>query len=467
MTLGNAAQADPVEGRGASLYRTVLEKHGGTLRPQSVQTKQEQIAELARNNPRMAINTLHHHIDFEWVMYAYECTRKDGAVGVDGQTAEDYAANLEQNLLSLIDRIKSGRYYAPAVRRHYIPKGDGGRRGLGIGSFENKVAERAIVMLMEPVYEQVFLDCSHGFRPNRSAHGALQSVWTAVMKQGGRWILDVDIRKFFDSLVPAKLRELLDRRVTDGVVRRMIDKWLKAGVLEAGQIHFPDLGTPQGGVASPLLANIYLHYVLDEWFAEQVKPRLRGTGTLARFADDFVMVFQYKDDAERVLEVLGKRLGKFGLQLHPDKTQLVDFRAGRKPQHADGDTVPTTFNFLGFAHVWGKSRRGKHVVRRVTAKDRFARTVAAIDDACRSMRHEPIREQHRSLCRKLTGHMAYFGITGNFRRLALLLCEVKRSWRKWLSRRSNESRVTWDAFNRLLEQLPLPRPRIYRSYAAT
>jgi group II intron reverse transcriptase/maturase len=436
------------------------------LRPQSVQTKQEQIAELARNNRGRAISTLHHHIDYEWVLYAYECTRKDGAIGVDGQTATEYAANLEQNLLSLIDRIKSGRYYAPAVRRHYIPKRDGGQRGLGIASFEDKVAQRAIVMLMEPVYEQVFLDCSHGFRPKRSAHRAVQAVWTAVMRQGGRWILDVDVRKFFDSLDPAKLRELLDRRVTDGVVRRMIDKWLKAGVLEEGQIHYPDLGTPQGGVVSPLLANIYLHYVLDEWFAEQVKPRLRGTGILVRFADDFVMVFQYKVDAERVLEVLGKRLGRFGLQLHPDKTQLVDFRAGRKPQHAGGDAVPTTFTFLGFAHVWVKSRWGRDVVRQVTAKDRVARTVASIDDACRRMRQEPLREQHRKLCMKLKGHMAYFGITGNIRRVAWLVHEAQRSWRKWLSRRSDKSRVSWEAFNRLLKQCPLPSPRIYRRYAA-
>jgi len=437
------------------------------LRPQSVQTKQEQIAKLARDNPGMAISTLHHHMDYEWVLYAYKCTRKDAAVGTDGQTAEEYAANLEQNLLSLIDRIKSGRYYAPAVRRHNIPKPDGGQRGLGITSFEDKVAQRAHVMLLEPIYEQVFLDCSLGFRPNRSAHRALRDVWKGIMKQGGRWILDVDIRKFFDSLVPAKLREFLDRRVTDGVVRRMIDKWLKAGVLEEGQIHYPDLGTPQGGVISPLLANIYLHYVLDEWFAEQVQPRLRGTGVLVRFADDFVMLFQNKEDADRVLEVLGKRLGKYGLQLHPDKTHLVDFRAGRKPHHAGGDAVPTTFNFLGFAHVWGKSRWGKKVVRQVTAKDRVARTEAAIDEACRSMRHEPLREQHRKLCLKLKGHMAYFGITGNIRRIARQIYEAQRSWRKWLSRRSNESRVPWDAFNRLLEELPLPSPRIYRCYAAT
>jgi RNA-directed DNA polymerase len=435
------------------------------LKPQSVQTKQERIAELTRNNPERAIYTLHHHIDYEWVRYAYECTRKDGATGVDGQTGAEYAANLEQNLLSLIDRIKSGHYYAPAVRRHYIAKRDGGMRGLGIASFEDKVAQRAIVMLLEPIYEEVFCDCSYGFRPKRSAHQALQEVWGAIMKRGGRWVLDVDVRKFFDSLVPAELRTFLDRRVTDGVVRRMIDKWLKAGVLEQGQIHYPETGTPQGGVVSPMLANIYLHYVLDEWFTEQVQPRLRGRSTLVRFADDFVMVFERQDEAERVLEVLGKRLGKYGLQLHPDKTQLVDFRAGRKPQHEGEEVQPSTFVFLGFTHVWGKSRWGKSVVRQLTAKDRFARTLAAIDDQCRSMRHETLREQHRRLCRKLKGHMAYFGITGNYRRVARLVQEVERSWRKWLSRRSNERAVPWKVFQRIKESFPLPRPTIVHRYA--
>lgn len=435
------------------------------MKPQSVQTKQERIAALARRYPQRALYTLHHHIDYEWVKYAYECTRKDGASGVDGQTGAQYALNLEQNLLSLIERIKSGRYYAPAVRRHYIPKRDGGLRGLGIASFEDKVAQRSIVMLLEPIYEQVFLDCSYGFRPKRSAHQALREVWYAVMKRGGRWVLDVDVRKFFDTLVPARLREFLDSRVTDGVVRRMIDKWLKAGVLEEGQMHYPDTGTPQGGVISPLLANIYLHYVLDAWFSEQVQPRLRGRRTLVRFADDFVMLFQYKDDADRVLEVLGKRLGKYGLQLHPDKTRLVDFRAGQKPApEGEEAAMATTFTFLGFVHVWAKSRRGRDVVRQQTARERFASTLTAINEQCRHMRHEPIREQHRKLCLKLRGHMAYFGITGNSRRVALLLHEAQRCWRKWLSRRSNEPVIPWEAFHRLLESLPLPGHTVVHRY---
>ena len=421
---------------------------------------------LARGNPAMAFISLNHYLDYEWVKYAYECTRKDGAVGVDGQTAEEYAANLERNLLSLIDRLKSGRYQAPPVRRHYIPKSDGsGERGLGIPCFEDKVAQRAIVMLLEPIYEQTFLGCSFGFRPGRSAHQALQSVRNGVMERGGRWVLDVDVRKYFDSIDRAKLRELLARRVTDGVVRRLIDKWLKAGVMEDGQLYYPDAGTPQGGVVSPCLANIFLHYVLDEWFVEQVQPRLRGPSTLVRYCDDFVLLFAYRDDAVRVLEVLGKRLGQYGLQLHPDKTRMVDFRAGQRPAH-DGDdaAMATSFSFLGFVHVWGKSRKGKVVVWQRTAKDRFARALHGINEQCRSMRHWLLRDQHKRLCQMLKGHYAYYGITGNYKRLDELLCQAQRCWRNWLSRRSQASPVSWVAFQRILDHLPLPRPKIAHSY---
>lgn len=435
------------------------------MKPENVSTNQERIAKLARGNPAMAITSLNHYLDYEWVRYAYECTRKDGAVGVDGQTAEEYAAHLEQNLLSLIDRLKSGRYKAPPVRRHYIEKSDGGQRGLGIPCFEDKVAQRAVVMLLEPLYEQDFLDCSFGFRPGRSAHQALQAVWKGIMGRRGRWVLDVDVRKYFASISHAKLRELLARRVTDGIVRRLIDKWLKAGVLEEGQLYYPDAGTPEGGVISPLLANVYLHHVLDEWFVEQVQPRLRGPSTLVRYCDDFVAMFASQDDAERVLAVLGKRLGKYGLQLHPDKTRMVDFRFLEPPQHGGGAaTMATTFDFLGFTHVWARSRKGKAVVRRQTAKARLARAIKAIDQQCRVMRHWPLREQHKRLCQMLQGHFAYFGITGNSKRLGNLHERVRRSWQKWLSRRSNHSPVTWAAFERVLAHLPLPRPRIIHRY---
>lgn len=416
---------------------------------------------LAKNNPAMALISLNQYLDYEWVRHAYDCTRKDGAVGVDGQTGEEYAANLEQNLLSLIDRLKSGIYRAPPVRRHFIEKADGSLRGLGIPSFEDKVAQRAIVMLMEPIYEQDFLDCSFGFRPGRSAHGALAMIRDGIVMRGGRWVLDVDVRKYFDSIDRAKLREFLARRITDGVVRKLIDKWLKAGVLDQGQLSYPEAGTPQGGVISPMLSNVYLHYVLDEWFADVVQPRLRGPGTLVRFADDFVALFAYKDDAERVLEVLAKRMEKYGLELHPDKTKMVDFRFKPKSTY-DGreQTMATTFNFLGFAHVWGNSRFGKPTVKQLTAKDRVARTLKGFNEQLRAMRHWRVREQHQRLCRMLNGHFAYFGISGNYERLSTMKYMVASLWRKWLSRRSNVSYITWKSFREILNRFPLPKARI-------
>jgi group II intron reverse transcriptase/maturase len=429
------------------------------LKPESVSTKQERIAKLAAANPAMAFTSLNQYLDAEWLRYAYECTRKDGAVGVDGQTAQEYAAHLEQNLQSLIDRLKSGRYRAPPVRRHYIDKPDGGKRALGIPSFEDKVAQRAIAMLLEPIYEQDFRDCSFGFRSGRNAHQALQVLRRGVMDRRGRWVLEVDVRRYFDSIDHAKLRELLARRVTDGVVRRVIDKWLKAGVLEQGQLSYPDAGTPQGGVISPMLSNVFLHYVLDEWFAQQAQPRLRGTSILIRYCDDFVMLFACRDDAERVHRVLGKRLAKFGLELHPDKTRLIDFRPPAERVGVEM-TLPTTFTFLGFIHVWGKSRKGQAMMWQRTAKDRLARTLKAINRQCRLMRPWPMVDQHRRLSGMLQGHFAYFGIRGNSQRLAAVLHQTRRIWRKWLSRRSWTSYVTWAQFVRLVKTYPLPAPRI-------
>jgi group II intron reverse transcriptase/maturase len=414
----------------------------------------------------MAFISLNHYLDVEWMEYAFECTRKDGAVGVDGQTAEGYAVNLRQNLLGLIDRLKSGRYRAPPVRRHYIDKTGGGQRGLGIPSFEDKVAQRAIVMLLEPIYEQTFLGCSFGYRPGRNAHQALQVLHTGVMKQRGHWVLEVDIRRYFDSIPFAPLREILAKRVTDGVVRRLIDKWLKAGVLEAGQVHYPEAGTPQGGVVSPILSNVFLHHVIDKWFTQQVQPRLRGPSTLVRFCDDFVMLFAHKEDAERVQAVLGKRLGRFGLQLHPDKTRLVDFRPVGSPSAGEEQMLSTTFVFLGFAHVWGASRKGNRVVRQFTAKERFARSLKAFNQRCQRMMHWPLKAQYDRLCRMLKGHYGYFGISGNYRRLVRLHHEVRRVWRYWLSRRSSKSYLTWERYARVLQRLALPLPRIVHRYAA-
>jgi RNA-directed DNA polymerase len=436
----------------------------GALKPDSVSTKQRRIAELARTNSKMAFTSLNHHLDEEWLRYAYDLTRKDGAVGIDGQTAAEYEAHLEENLRGLLGRIKTGRYVAPPVRRAYIPKADGTKRPLGIPTFEDKVAQRAIVLLLEPLYEQDFAPFSYGFRPGRSAHQALRNLRSFIMENGTRWVLDVDLRQYFDTIDHGHLRAFLAQRVADGVVRKMIDKWLKAGVLDEGQLRRNEMGTPQGGVISPLLANVFLHYVLDEWFTKEVGPRMKRRHALVRFCDDFVMAFEDYLDARRVLDVLGKRVGRFGLTLHPDKTRMIDFRFLR-PDGRHPATQGTTFDFLGFTHVWGKSRKGKNVVYQRTAKARYARAVRSVHDWCKRYRHRPLGEQHARIGRMMQGHYAYYGITGNSRRLRWYAHRVEVTWRMWLSRRTRGNPIRWDRFMQILEKHPLPRPRVVHRYA--
>ena len=326
------------------------------------------------------------------------------------------------------------------------------------------MAQRAIVMVLEAVYEQDFLACSFGFRPGRSAHQALQSLRTAVMSQRLRWVLDIDIEKYFDSISHSFLRDFLDRRVTDGVIRRMIDKWLKAGVLEDGLLRRATAGSPQGGVISPCLSNIFLHHVLDEWFEFEVRPRLKGRCTLVRFADDAVMAFEDVLDAKRVLGVLGQRLARYGLTLHPGKTRFVDFRDNRPNGTDHPETDDTSFSFLGFTHIWSKSRAGKNVVRQVTAKNRYARALAAVTTWCRAFRHQSIPDQHAHLTAMMRGHYAYYGISGNYRRISWYACQVKRLWQKWLSRRDRGRRLHWNRFTALLKRHPLPAVRIVHRY---
>jgi len=394
---------------------------------------------------------------------AYRRVKKDRAAGVDGQTAKEFEKDLEGNLKTLLNQAKDGTYRAPAVRRTYIPKGSGReKRPIGIPTLADKVLQKAIVMAMEPIWENDFLSCSFGFRPKHSAHQALEEVRNGMMKTWGGWVVELDIRKYFDTIVHNNLRDMLRKRIRDGVVLRLIDKWLKAGVMEEGRVYYPEAGTPQGGIVSPVLANIYLHNVLDIWFEQEVKPRLRGRGFLVRYADDAVMGFANERDAHRVLDVLPKRFARYGLSLHPEKTRLVPFQPP-KVVNKDGKNGTGSFDFLGFTHYWGKSRKGNWVVKQKTAKGRLTRAIRNINLWCRKVRHWKVKEQHKKLVVKMKGHYGYYGITGNGRALACFREEVTKVWMKWLSRRS-QKRKGWEMFEKIKGRYPLPQPRIVHSY---
>ena len=334
---------------------------------------------------------------------------------------------------------------------------------MGIPTFEDKVAQRAILMLLEPIYETDFLPCSYGFRRGRSAHEALDELRKGIITRRQRWVIDADISKYFDSIPFSHLRSFLDLRIKDGVVRRMIDKWLNAGVLEEGTVHRPVAGTPQGGEISPLISNVFLHHVRHLWFEQVVKPRLHGECLLVRFADDFVLSFENRLSGKRVLDVLGKRLGRFGLKLHETKTRYVDFRHTR-PYGRHWMASATTFNFLGFTHVWGRSLRGKDVVRQITAKGRFARALKSVHDWCKRHGTSRSRCSRDHLARMIRGHCAYYGRIGNGKRLEWFLYQVIRIWRKWLARRNRLRHMNWDRMNALLKRYPLPSVRITRPW---
>jgi RNA-directed DNA polymerase len=456
-----------VEGRGRRDEEPTEGKMSERFSSGSVSTRLCRIAEVARRSPGMVITTLAHHIDVAWMYEAYRQTRKGGAVGVDEVSAEEYSADLGSNLASLLSRFKSGTYIAPPVRRVEIPKGDGlTTRPIGVPTFEDKVLQRAVAMVLEAVYEQDFCDCSYGFRLGRSAHGALDALWQGLMGMRGGWVVDLDISKFFDSLDHRKLREILDQRVRDGVIRKAIDKWLNAGVMKEGLVEKPASGTPQGGVISPILANIYLHEVLDSWFEKVVRPRLRGQALLVRYADDAVMVFSDRSEAERVLEALRRRCASHGLTLHPEKTRLVPFRrppwrsGGGGPDRGDR---PGTFDFLGFTHCWAKSRRGNWYVRRKTSRGRLRRATKAVSRWCATHRHWRVKDQHRYLSKVIAGHCQYYGITGNSISLDRFRQELQRAWRRWLNRRSQRAKMTWARFRKLSARYPLPSAIAYHS----
>jgi group II intron reverse transcriptase/maturase len=407
----------------------------------------------------MVFTTLAHLIDVDFLREAYRLTRKSASPGVDKVTAKDYAENLEQNLGDLYDRLRNGRYIAPPVERIWIEKDDKSNRPIGKPTFEDKILQRAAVMLLGAIYEKDFYDFSHGFRKGHSQHQAVRELRELIMGQNINWILDADLGGFFDSLSHKWLRKIIKRRVNDGGILRLVGKWLNAGVMEGGILTYPDQGTPQGGVVSPMLSPIFLQYVLDDWFVKEVKPRMKGRCFLLRFADDFIVGFELEEDARRVMEVLPKRFKRFGLTIHPKKTVLIKFS---KPGAESQGKENGTFDYLGFTHFWAKSHRGYWVLRRKTRKKGVLRFLKSLWLWIRRNRHLPIRQQYEALCLKLRGHYQYFGISGNYRKIGSIYHIAKRYWRYWLSRRSHKGYINWEKFmDSIEEKFPLPRPRIY------
>jgi group II intron reverse transcriptase/maturase len=416
------------------------------------------VAERAKREPAARFHSLAHLIDEKLLAGAYDRLRGDAAVGVDGTTKEQYGQGLEEKLRDLHERLRTKRYRHRPIRRVHIPKEKGKTWPIGISTIEDKVVQNALREVLEAVYEQDFLDCSYGFRPGRRAHDAVRALTRAVDEGEANWILEIDIASFFDSVCRTQLVEMLRKRVADGSILRLVGKCLHVGVMDGVDYTTPDEGTVQGSTLSPLLGNVYLHYVLDLWFAEEVKPRLRGKAVLVRYADDAVLGFERQDDAERVGAVLGKRMGRFGLTLHPDKTRLFDFR---QPPRSQGEGRGlATFDFLGFTWYWRRTRRRSWSVACKTRRARLSRAIRAAYDWCRAHRHLPVKEQHAALMRKVQGHINYFGVSGNVGSLKRLLLHVRRGWFKWLNRRSQRARLTWERYQDLLRDFPLPRAHV-------
>jgi group II intron reverse transcriptase/maturase len=401
-------------------------------------------------------------MDLNWLCEAYRSLRASAAPGIDGQRVAQYGVNLAENLRDLQQRAKSGSYRAPAVKRAYVPKNEKEDRPIGIPTTEDKVLQRAVAMILEPIYEQEFLPFSFGFRRGRSQHDALEYLREQCFVQNVQWVLEVDLAKFFDTVDHRQMREFLSRRVQDGVITRLVAKWLKAGVMENGNVSYPDEGTPQGGVISPLLSNIYLHEVLDKWFVGTVQPACGGRTFMVRYADDFVMGFERLEDVRKVERVIAKRFARFGLKINAGKTRLVAF--GRPPRGGvNPGSRPGTFDFLGFTHYWGKSRNGHNVVKVKTASGRFRRALGNIREWGWENRHLPLKEQQRVINEKLQGHDAYYGVTGNFRMLSRLRHEVAAWWRKWLLRRNRGHSPSWEKFQAMLRTFPLLPAKIVHS----
>jgi group II intron reverse transcriptase/maturase len=422
-----------------------------------VLTVEMQIATRARKYPGEALTNLHEFIDVGLLNVCFDSLNKKGASGVDAKKWIDYNGQRNDRIPQLLTAFRSGSYRAPNIRRVFIPKGAGKMRPLGLPIVEDKLLQTAVSRVLTPVYEEIFYQHSYGFRPGKSQHQALEELSREVSVNRMRYIIDADMQNYFGSINHQYLREFLDLKIKDGVIRKMIDKWLKTG-----QVMYPTEGTPQGGSISPLISNVFLHYVLDCWFKEQIQRLLKGGSFIIRFADDFLLGFTNKEDALRVMEVLPKRLGKFGLTLHPEKTRLIDLDEEKgKSSHPK-----KTFDFLGFTHYMSKSRKGNPILKRKTSSKKLNLALMRLSDWIKFYRQKlPITELISELNQKLRGHYAYYGITFNSRRLNAYFMQTKRLLHKWLNHRGGKRVWTWDKIMKLTtEWIPLVKPRIYHSY---
>src|SRR5258705_4396047 len=422
------------------------------------------IAELAKEDPKRQFSSIAHLITGEKLYEAFRSLRKNASAGIDGVTYQQYETNAEENIRQLHQRLREGKYRAQPLRRVYIPKENGKERPISIPSLEDKIVQKATGEVLNAIYEQDFLECSYGFRPGRGPHQALDEVGRVICTKPTSWILELDITAYFDSIVRGQLMEMIEKRISDGSVLQLIRKWIQVGVIDEGRLLVSETGTGQGQTISPLLANIYLHYVLDEWFENEVKPRIRGEAHEIRFADDAILCFQYREDAEKVMNVLPKRFAKYGLTLHPEKTRLVEFGRYAEANAKRQGKKPCTLDILGFTHVCARSRKGKFTVHVRTMKKRFKRGLTAIAEWCQENRHEPVDEQQKTLNAKLRGHYQYYGPPTNYRSILKFYREVCQIWKKWLSRRTRGDGLTWETFKAVLRRHPLIRPRILHSW---
>jgi group II intron reverse transcriptase/maturase len=413
----------------------------------------------------LQFTTLWHHVyDTEHLREAYFGLKRNAAPGVDGETWRHYGEQLEENLQNLADRLKRGAYRAKPVRRSYIPKADGGQRPLGVTVLEDKIVQRTTVKVLNAIYETDFLGFSYGFRPGRKPHDALDALYGAIMTRKVGWVLDADIRGYFDAISHEWLMKFVEHRVADKRVLRHIKKWLNAGVLEEGAVTYDEEGVPQGGSISPLLANIYLHYAFDLWADQWRRKYAAGDVVIVRFCDDFVVGFQHRKDAERFLVDLRERFLEFSLELHKDKTRLIEFgRFAAQNRKSRGKGKPKTFDFLGFTHICGKTKNGKFAVHRHSIGKKIRAKLMELRIELRRRLHDPLPVVAKWLRVVLLGHYRYYGVPGNSRKLNSFHFHLSRMWYKALRRRSQRHRLNWERMDRLIARW-LPRPRIYHSY---